>query len=77
MATASTSLPQPSPLRAILAQGVAIPAAILAMLSMVVLPLPPLVLMLAPVPVPVALMLNAVGSPSKSLEPPVLIIVTF
>ena len=44
MATASTSLPQPSPLRAILAQGVAIPAAILAMLSMVVLPLPPLVL---------------------------------
>ena len=40
-------------------------------------PLPPLVLMLAPVPVPVALMLNAVGSPSKSLEPPVLIIVTF
>ena len=44
MATASTSLPQPSPLRAVLAQGVAIPAAILAMLSMVVLPLPPLVL---------------------------------
>ena len=44
MATASTSLPESSPLRAILAQGVAIPAAILAMLSMVVLPLPPLVL---------------------------------
>ena len=44
MTTASTSLPESSPLRAILAQGVAIPAAILAMLSMVVLPLPPLVL---------------------------------
>jgi flagellar biosynthesis protein FlhA len=44
MATASNTLPEQSPLRAIIAQGIAIPAAILAMLSMVVLPLPPLVL---------------------------------